>query len=167
MYRPKSGDFWAIFLSQSWPIYTCRKLSIHYGTIIFTTYLCADVKNFILRQVCNFCLMRFERVWLQSFQKSEYNPKDFLQKFNICIKYSEFYAEFKSVKKVAKECTRKKIINKQMMAKFSFLLLLLCANVFVIAICWVNISVFFVNGIGISIKFAFYDTQKRFFLFFI
>ena len=54
----------------------------------------------------------------------------------------------------------KKVINKQMMAKFSFLVLLLCANVFVIAICWVNISVFFFNGIGISIKFAFYDTHK-------
>ncbi len=52
-----------------------------------------------------------------------------------------------------------KIINEQMMAKFRFWLLLLCAKNVGIKISWVNIYIFFSTELEPALNVAFYNTH--------
>jgi hypothetical protein len=56
-------------------------------------------------------LSRFLRVWLQSLKKYYYDLKKnfFLKKSKKVSKNAEFHADFESVEKVVKKCTKKKL----------------------------------------------------------
>ncbi len=55
-------------------------------------------------------LSRFLRVWLQSLKKVLIWPiKNFFEKIKKVSKNAEFHADFESVEKVVKKCTKKKL----------------------------------------------------------
>ncbi len=55
-------------------------------------------------------LSRFLRVWLQSSKKVLIWPKKFFcEKIEKGVKSAEFHADFESVEKVVKKCTKKKL----------------------------------------------------------
>jgi hypothetical protein len=65
-------------------------------------------------------LSRFLRVWLQSLKKYKYGLKIFfLKKSQNVSKNAEFHADFESVEKVVKKCTKKKVISKTSLTNMS------------------------------------------------
>jgi hypothetical protein len=74
-------------------------------------------KTHLLNNVFDFW-RRFLRVWLQRLKKVLHDQKHFLNKTKKVSKNAEFHADFKSIGKVFKKCT-KKVISKTSLTNMS------------------------------------------------